>query len=400
MLICSTLLQDMISKETKFHYFEGLNALRFLAASLVIIMHIRSNQITQGLAILPEWPIFFKGLTAVSFFFVLSGFLITYLLLQELKHTKSVNIKAFYMKRIFRIWPLYFIIVAIGIAFYWFLAPKLGLGFEVAYSKSLALFLYLFFGANILNSIYHVGGILHVTWSIAVEEQFYLFWAPLMQWGQNHIRKILWAVFILSLSINTLNAYNIFELTEGWQLFIHTLQFHYMAAGGYVALLLFSNPKKVLASPVFSSKIVQSQLYLLLIIYLFGYSKMEQLEPLLVAPSGFLFAWLIVNVSVNPNKLFGLNNRPLNYLGKISYGIYMYHMIVVYAVTYAAGKYLISLDQLPFQLIYFALVFGVTIAISALSYHLLESSILGFGKKKIAGAIPIPKQIEGTLAAG
>src|ERR1700742_5224016 len=63
--------------------FPGLNSLRFLAAVLVVLMHIHNNMGTSGLPQLPAWPILFKGLYAVSFFFVLSGFLITWLLLQE-----------------------------------------------------------------------------------------------------------------------------------------------------------------------------------------------------------------------------------------------------------------------------------------------------------------------------
>lgn len=294
----------MNSTHTHFSYFKGLNALRFIAASLVILMHIRSNQITQGLSALPDWPIFFKGLTAVSFFFVLSGFLITYILLKEIKNTDNVNIKRFYLKRVFRIWPLYFIIIGFGLLFYWYLAPKVGLQFDIDYSKSLALLLYTFFGANLLNSLFHVGGILHVTWSIAVEEQFYLFWAPLVKKFKSNIRPVLLLVFITSILINTLNAFNIFKLPEGWQLFIHTLQFHYMAIGGWVAFLLFHNAEKLLSNKVFSSKTVQYFILSFSGCLLFGYHKNDLLELLLVLPSSLAFAWLIVNVSVNPNKLF------------------------------------------------------------------------------------------------
>lgn len=373
----------MHSTRTHFSYFTGLNALRFIAASLVIIMHIRSNQITQGLAALPDWPIFFKGLTAVSFFFVLSGFLITYILLREIETTNSLNIKKFYLKRIYRIWPLYFIIVGFGLLFYWYLAPQLGLQFDIDYSKGLALLLYTFFGANLLNSLFHVGGILHVTWSIAVEEQFYLFWAPLVKKFKSNIKLVLLMVCIVSITINTLNAFNIFELEEGWQRFVHTLQFHYMAMGGWVAFLLFQNAEKLLSKKIFSSKIVQL-IILAFIGWLFlGYHKNEILDPLLILPSGFSFAWLIVNVSVNPNKIFGLDNKVFNYLGEISYGIYMYHMIVVYAVTFLSSKLLIDLPFAVLQSIYIVSVFSLTIMLSAASFRFLESNILQKGRQFI-----------------
>ncbi|MGB1038468.1 MAG: acyltransferase family protein, partial [Bacteroidia bacterium] len=333
-------MNNSLTSETKFTYFKGLNALRFFAASLVVLMHIRSNQGRMGLEMVPEWPIFFKGLVAVSFFFVLSGFLITYILLKEEAATKTISIKKFYLKRVFRIWPLYFIIVAIGAAFYWYLSPKLGIEFHVDYNKSLALFLYVFFGANLMNSLYHVGGILHITWSIAVEEQFYLFWAPLMKKFRDNIQTLLITVFAISLTINVLNAYDVFGLTEGWKLFVHTLQFHYMALGGWFAYKLYQNPKKLMDHFFFRSKVGQMIPLTLLIAFLLFYFKIDVLEPILVVPTGLLFAWLILNVSVNPNKIFGLDIKPLNYLGEISYGIYMYHMIVVYAVSFVSMKVL------------------------------------------------------------
>lgn len=375
---------EKISISTKFSYFKGLDALRFFAASLVVLMHIRSNQGRMGLEMVPEWPIFFKGLVAVSFFFVLSGFLITYLLLKEHAATDTISIKKFYLKRVFRIWPLYFLIVAIGCAFYWYLAPRLGLDFQVDYQKGIALFLYVFFGANLMNSIYHVGGILHITWSIAVEEQFYLFWAPLMKKFRANIERILLVVFVVSLSVNILNAYDVFGLTEGWNMFVHTLQFHYMALGGWFAYKLYQNPQKLMSNFFFRSKFGQMIPLSLLMGFLLFYFKIDALEPLLVFPVGLLFAWLILNVSVNPNKLFGLDFKPLAYLGKISYGIYMYHMLVVYAVSFISMKVLASrLEGIAFHGVYILLVFSVTIAVAALSYHLMEERIILFGRSKI-----------------
>ncbi|MGB1038398.1 MAG: acyltransferase family protein, partial [Bacteroidia bacterium] len=82
--------------------------------------------------------------------------------------------------------------------------------------------------------------------------------------------------------------------------------------------------------------------------------------------------------------IFGLDIKPLNYLGEISYGIYMYHMIVVYAVSFVSMKLLATrLSGLPFHAVYFVLVFGITIAVAAASFYLLESKILKFGRKQI-----------------
>ena len=90
-------------------HFEGLNALRFFAAFLVVIHHAEAVRKKNGLFNL-DWLSFFKnGGNAVTFFFVLSGFLITYLLLKEDNQTGETSIKTFYLKRTLRIWPLYFL---------------------------------------------------------------------------------------------------------------------------------------------------------------------------------------------------------------------------------------------------------------------------------------------------
>src|ERR1044071_5481753 len=93
-------------------YFPGLNGLRFLAASAVIITHV---ELLKGVLGLPNhWknPVLFNlGGLGVYFFFVLSGFLITYLLLSEKNMTGHISIKKFYFRRIFRIWPIYYLLV-------------------------------------------------------------------------------------------------------------------------------------------------------------------------------------------------------------------------------------------------------------------------------------------------
>jgi len=364
-------------KTTQTVWFPGINGLRFIAASLVILMHLHSSLVNAKLPHFYELPVFYKGVYAVSFFFVLSGFLITYLLLQERDTTGETNVKKFYLRRVVRIWPLYFIIVIIGLIFYWKLVPALGLNFQSEYPKSLAIVLYLFFLSNLMNSLYHVGGILHVTWSIAVEEQFYLFWAPLFSRVKHQLPKTILIITSLSFLLSLLNTLNVFDLTQGYCLFISTLQFHYMGIGAMAAWFLFHHKTKLLNTIVFTNKSVQGLLTLFILCFLFFYQKNPLGEILFPIPIGLLFSWLIVNVAANPNKLFTLESSFLSYTGKISYGIYMYHMIVVYACVFVAGK-LHSLQHysLAFACILYFVVFGVTILVSGFSYRFIEKPLL------------------------
>lgn len=363
-------------------WLPGLNALRFFAAALVVVMHTHNNMQVAGLPQLPALPVLFKGLSAVSFFFVLSGFLITYLLLKEKESTDTISIKKFYLRRVFRIWPLYFMVAGIGMFFYWKMVPALHLHFENDYPHILAIMLYSFFLANLMNSLYHVGGILHITWSIAVEEQFYLFWAPLVKKIKKKLPLAITVVTVLSLVINVLNNFNAFGLDKGWQAFIATLQFHYMSIGAVFAWLLFHKKEWLMSRPVFSKKSWQWILTGLILLYFFAYNRNIIGEALMPIPLGFLFGWLIINISSNPKRIFSLEHPLLNYLGKISYGIYMFHMPVVYATSFLF-QHLPQITKIPelYFPLFFITVFSITISLAAVSWRLIEQPILKRSKK-------------------
>lgn len=373
-------------------YFKGLNSLRFYAAFFVVIMHIQSNMDRVGLPSLPELPILLKGFSAVAFFFTLSGFLISYLLLQEKTNTNHIDVPHFYMRRVYRIWPLYFIIIIFGLIFYKFIVPAMGMNFPHHYKWSTAGFLYTFFLANLMNSLYHVGGILHITWSIAVEEQFYLFWAPLVKKYLNYLPQILITIILLSTSVNILNAYNAFDLHEGMQQFIHTLQFHYMAVGALFAWGLYHHKTKMLNTIFFKNKVVQWISFGMILAYYFLYQKNPLAENLLILPMAALYGWLIICVSANPKNSIHIYPKVTEWLGNISYGIYMYHMIFVYAASYIFLKLQIhEWNLFAYFTSYFLFVITATILCSKLSFILLEKQLITKGKLWRKSRNKIPK---------
>jgi peptidoglycan/LPS O-acetylase OafA/YrhL len=101
-------------------YFPGLNGLRFLAAIAVIVVHIEQFKQLFGLTDGTTQSQFFlapllpTGIESVILFYVLSGFLITYLLLSESQKTGQIAVRRFYLRRILRIWPLYYLRVFVG----------------------------------------------------------------------------------------------------------------------------------------------------------------------------------------------------------------------------------------------------------------------------------------------
>src|SRR5665213_2193987 len=158
-------------------HLKGLNTYRAIGALTVIIGHIELFKLNNGLDNGLKLP-FFKytgGHIGVILFFALSGFLITLLLLRERETYNTISLKKFYLRRIFRVWPLYYLIIFLS----WFLTD---------YSPSQStLLLCLTIFPNIANA-FNIGWAAspHI-WSIGVEEQFYLGWPHIIK----HINKLL-----------------------------------------------------------------------------------------------------------------------------------------------------------------------------------------------------------------
>ena len=168
-----------MSATAKIH-FSGLNALRFFAAYLVVLHHGETIRHKFGLPNFESYSFFQNGALAVSFFFVLSGFLITYLLLTEIERTGDVSLRKFYLRRVLRIFPLYYLLVFIGLVAIPILLHLIHYPNTQPYDTATGGVLFLFFLSFVVNSIYG-SHLLEPLWSIGVEEYFYIIWAPLFK---------------------------------------------------------------------------------------------------------------------------------------------------------------------------------------------------------------------------
>jgi peptidoglycan/LPS O-acetylase OafA/YrhL len=376
-------------------HFPGLNCLRFLAAFFVILDHVPLNQAARGLPHPSNAVWFFRGSFAVSFFFTLSGFLITYLLLDERQRQGEIRVRSFYLRRICRIWPLYFAVILLGLLFYNLLLPRLGIPHQSGYSLSTALLLYTLLLPNLINNLHAMGGLLNPTWSIGVEEQFYLLWAPALKRWRDRLPVLCLAVLAAFLLLFCLARWNVFGPHE-WKRFVQQLKFHYLAAGGLCAWWLHARRRDLLALPVFSSRLVQLVLLALLLdLYLTNWLRWGWFGD--EAAQLVLYCWLIVNVAANPVSIVPAGNRAMNYLGTISYGIYMLHMFAVYATTELFTLTSWWHGHLAlYSLAYYGLTLGLTLIAAHLSYRWFELPFLRLKDRRFA---PLPPALRQEVAA-
>lgn len=366
-------------------YFQGLNGLRFIAAYLVLITHSESIRAKLGYFNIESWSISRNGGLAVQFFFVLSGFLISFLLFQEQANTNTINIKQFYIRRILRIWPLYYLMVFIGLYLLpLFLLPLLGEPYQPEFNLWTGSALYLFFLPNLANSWYNTR---HLTslWSIGVEEQFYLFWAPLVKYLRKYFIAICVTIIISKIG---LMYYLDNSFPEHWVThFFAKLEFECMAIGGLGAYWFYNGGK--IEGNFWFSKPIQWVVLLLIVALITADIGIQQSNNWIgqiwyfifhtyfyTISSNLLFLHLILNVSKNPIRIINTDNNVFNFLGEISYGIYMYHPLLIHFVIKLIGKKLVFLSGWSFLVVMYIIVTAITILVSYLSFQYFEKPII------------------------
>ncbi|MEN9326840.1 MAG: hypothetical protein RI943_1261, partial [Bacteroidota bacterium] len=156
----------------------NLTSLRFILALLVVIFHTPEFFANRNLPYFKDYSLFLRGNESVWIFFSLSGFLIIRQLFNEKINSNSINLKRFFLNRIYRIFPLYYLVLIFGFIHYQIILPKLGFQFENSYNILEGILLSVTFFSNIFLT-YSPGGIIEILWSIGIEEQFYIFIAPL-----------------------------------------------------------------------------------------------------------------------------------------------------------------------------------------------------------------------------
>lgn len=346
----------------------NLTSLRFFLSFFVLLFHLPQYCSNRGFPFFNNSPIFYKGNEAVLVFFSLSGFLIIRGLIIEKEKNGFINLKKFYFRRILRIFPLYYLILSFGFIFYQIIAPHFGYNVQTDYNLAFGILLGATFFANVLAT-FRPGGIIEILWSIGIEEQFYLFIAPILY--KIRIKWILGFLIVFTIIYFLLFHSNFESLTF---LKKYSMYFYHFSFSGVIAYLSL---KFKMNSNYFFKYIIFSIFCLLFFSNIFVNN--------FVSPIYNLFCMIIFSLTIwvlSLKEITILNHSFLNHLGKISYGIYMYHAVIFQLIGFLYLKFkiptLISASQSI--LLFYSSVIIFTIIISHFSYKYFESYFIKLKK--------------------
>ncbi len=304
----------------------------------------------------------------VDIFFLLSGFLITYILLEEKKKYQKINIGKFMIRRTLRIWPLYFLLVI--------LSPLI-----VSWLDSTPT-------PNYLANIFFVGNfdIIHIErwvypfshfWSICIEEHFYLVWPFLIAFvPKKHLLSLFSMIIIGSIAFR---VYSCYSLVYPWYtLFLHTLSRIDVLVIGALGALFYSEKPYAFALP----RVVRFSLFAILVFAL-SLESVSLWDSILMA--GFkkyfyigIISVLLLDYNFNSTRKHRLpKNSWIHYFGRVSYGIYMYSNIILLIVI----KKIMWENQITNIWVFFGLVISLSILIPIISYELFEKHFLKISKR-------------------
>jgi len=350
-------------------YFKRLDSLRFLAFFLVFWQHSFAHsfygltEISWLNEVIKELNV--SGGKGVHIFFVISGFLITFLLIKEEEAKNKINIGAFYVRRVLRIWPLYYLVLISGM----FILPNVFNTFR--FEGSIPMNLLFMNNFDMHDDFANVG----IAWSVAIEEQFYLFW-PLVFYFVSNKRNLLvlcFVIFLFSSFFIFLNPHTSYFHTFG--------NLNYLMMGAMGAIFYSKNQLLVSNHPVMQSSVVKWGVVLAIVLAASG-SLFKQIDglsliPILLLPLLYIYFILHV-VSIQDSK----PPSKVSSLGKYTYGMYLYHPTILIFVRMIFDRmHLDYLNMFWINMLLSLLSLFITIFVSQLSYELFEKKILKYKSK-------------------
>lgn len=331
-------------------YLPALDGLRGIAVLLVLFIHA-------------QFAPFPGGFLGVDLFFVLSGYLITTGLLHEYAKTQQINLRAFYMRRVLRLLPALLVTLVLAVLM------ELHRGNLSSDEITRNVLLALFYVANWARALADVSlSKLDHTWSLSIEEQFYLLWPLALGWLLKRCApaRILQGLAFLIVCLMFYRAWLYWPNHFARTYYGFDTRADAMLSGCWLAGWLFWQRDQ--RSPLWRCAV---PVWLIIFAGLIGGTRYGQavyplgLYTLVAAGTALLLAEIILYPIGWLAR--ALSIEPLRYVGKISYGLYLYHF-VLFSTTPPPIAHPNPVRQ--------ALDFAATFALAALSYHLIETPCL------------------------
>lgn len=357
-------MSNASSSEDSFKYRPDIDGLRAICVISVILYHLKISYFSGG----------FLG---VDIFFVISGYLITSLLLIELKNTRTISFQAFYSRRLKRLLPaiLILLLFSIGIwLIYFFRLDNETDKFFESVRYGIFGFANIFFKKNIGNyfdSSTDQMPLLHL-WSLGVEEQFYFIW-PLLILGvyciskNNFGRNLFVTLSLISVASFGDSLWNIYTHHQTRAFYSMQHRSWELGIGSIVAILFYFKKDLFIRLSKYNNAL--SFLGLALIIYSIRYFSENSYFPGWRALFPTLGAALIISFSRKGTIVFKiLSTKTLVFIGLISYGLYLYHWpFIAFLNIYFNGSSISLFLKTAIVLISFLM--------AVMSYYFIEKPI-------------------------
>lgn len=342
-------------------YFPGLDGLRAIAILLVFTAHPRDQ----------SWLGLLHGPIGVTLFFVISGFLITHLLIKEERNLGRVNFRSFFLRRLFRIYPLYFVVLFV----YIFLIMICGFLPErkEIFIENLPLLLSPFpeltwFFQDPQNPVPFNG-----SWSIGIEEKFYLVW-PFIGFYLMKARVVPKLIFLLF-------SFVFFALCNAQTNVLLIMAPYGPIAVGAVCAVLLNNKRTFYIFEKASHSLVRVFLLLFTIIVSFSSSEVligGTLYPVVAILFGLNIS---LHLSSKDSWLIFQRSRLLRYLGLISYSFYLTHNFAINFMEAIIPQF----DSHLLELLISTLSLVLSIAVAAIFNKFVEVPARMLGRRLTGG---------------
>lgn len=354
-------------------YIPGLHALRAYAAISVVIGHV--HEFVPGWFLIDVHTGILRNLTltgggAVLLFYVLSGFLLTSILLSEKERAQQIDVVGFYRRRLRRIVPLYYLVLAITAAVSIITAPHYG----IVFGRQFDAFQFpatMFFAAFIPLALNSVSGMVSHFWSLGVEIVFY----GLVPWlvRPHRVPLLLGLVIAVRLLLLALTPTD----TALHQIVLY-LKVDSLAIGGLCAWLwYYQRPAIERTVTTLPARLALIATFGLLVV-----SEVPAHNVLLDYAMTLMSAWLILTISAGH---FVIENRFVRWLGNLTFGIYLWHMLALFIVG-ASGMAGVRV---------YVAVFGIALGLAYITYQLVERPFVG--KRRPQAAAPARTRLPGGI---